>query len=194
MGAVMPRWLPNALSFLRIALVPLWLALALVERTRVLGGEPPRHVALVGLLLIVGATDMLDGFLARRFGLATNLGATLDAVADKLATVTAVTFLSFFAPPGFTAFPVWAWAALLARDVVLGVGFVLVWRRHRTVKVEHRWHGRLSTLLLFVTVVAACAGAPSAAIVIGAAAVVALVVPGTVDYVREGLRQLRAAP
>jgi phosphatidylglycerophosphate synthase len=51
--AVIPRWLPNALSVLRIALVPVWLVLALAE--------PPRRVALIALLLVIGATDMLDG-------------------------------------------------------------------------------------------------------------------------------------
>lgn len=186
----MPRWLPNALSMMRIALVPVWLALAVLERARALEGEPVRRAALVALLVIVGATDMLDGFLARRFALTTNLGATLDAVADKLATVAAVTFLAFFAPPGLTALPLWLWGALVLRDLVLGAGFLVIWRKHRTVAVEHRWHGRLSTLLLFVNVVAACAGAPAWAVLGGSAVVVVLVVPGTVDYVREGVRQL----
>lgn len=189
----MPRWLPNALSFLRIALVPAWLLLALLERARALEQQGEvRRGALIALLVIVGATDMLDGFLARRFKLATNLGATLDAVADKLATVTATTVLTFVTLPGCTALPVWLWAALLLRDVVLGVGWVVVWWRHRAVQVEHRWHGRLATLVLFVVVLAACGGAPLPAVWLGSLGVLALIVPGTIDYVREGRRQLAA--
>lgn len=189
----MPRWLPNALSILRIALVPAWLVIALLERARALeAADTVRRTPLVVILLVVGATDMLDGFLARRFGLATNFGATLDAVADKLATVVAVTVLTFLALPGCTALPLWLWVALLARDVVLGVGWLVIWWRKRAVKVEHRWHGRLATLVLFVLVVAACAGAPPFAVALGAAVVTALIVPGTIDYVREGRRQLAA--
>jgi phosphatidylglycerophosphate synthase len=189
----MPRWFPNALSGLRIALVPVWLALALVERARALAeGGGVHRVPLVALLVFVGATDMLDGFLARRFGLTSNLGATLDAVADKLATVVATTVLVFVTPPGCTALPVWLWGALLLRDAALGVGWLIIWRRHRVVQVEHRWHGRLATLLLFFTVLAACAGVPTLPVTVGALAVLALIVPGTVDYVREGWRQLHA--
>ena len=122
-----------------------------------------------------------------------DLHATNDDLAlsgRPLATVAAVTFLAFFAPPGLTALPLWLWGALVLRDLVLGAGFLVIWRKHRTVAVEHRWHGRLSTLLLFVNVVAACAGAPAWTVLGGSAVVVVLVVPGTVDYVREGVRQL----
>ena len=189
----MPRWLPNALSMLRIALIPGWLVLAWLERSRALDGEMVRRLPLIAGLTLIGATDVLDGQLARRFGLATNFGATLDAVADKLATVVAVTFLAFFAAPAFTPLPIWLWAALVLRDLLLAVGFVTVWLKHREVKTEHRWHGRVATLALFVTVVAACAAAPSSLVFAGAALVTALIVPGTYDYLRSGLRQLSPA-
>jgi len=189
---VIPRWAPNALSALRIASVPAWLALALVERGRALDGAEVRRALVIAVLLAIGATDVLDGQLARRFGLASNLGATLDAVADKLATVVAVTFLAFLAAPAFTPLPLWLWAALVLRDLLLAAGFVAVWRRHGHVQVEHRWHGRLATLVLFATVVAACAGAPALAVGAGSLAVVLLIVPGTADYLRNGWRQLHA--
>ncbi len=179
---MIPRWLPNALSAMRIALVPVWLALALVE--------PPRPALLLALLAIIGGTDMLDGFLARRFHLTTNLGATLDAVADKLASVVAVTFLVFTTRPAFTPLPLWLWLVLMTRDALLLIGFVTVWLKHGHVETEHRWHGRLATLILFATVVAAIAGAPAEVVTGGALAVCALVMPGTAAYLREGWRQL----
>src|SRR5688572_8423479 len=106
---MVPAWLPNALSSLRIALVPAWLALAVIERARALDGEEVRRLPVVLLLLVLGATDMIDGQLARRFHLESNLGATLDATADKLATFVGTTFLAFFAAPAFTAVPWWLW-------------------------------------------------------------------------------------
>src|SRR5688572_23818685 len=102
----MPRWLPNALTIARIGLVPVWLAMALSMRSRALDGIEVNRLPMVLLLLVIGATDIVDGILARRFKLATNLGATLDAVADKLASFVAVTFLTFMAVPAFTPLPV----------------------------------------------------------------------------------------
>jgi cardiolipin synthase len=184
--------LPNLLSLLRIALLPAWLALAFFERGRALQDLPVHRLPVLALMLVIGATDVLDGFIARRFHLTSNFGATLDAVADKLATFLAVTFLAFFATPAFTPLPVWLWLALVARDVLLGAGWITVWLKHRVVHVEHRWHGRAATLLLFLVVLAAFAGAPALPVTLGAAAVLALVVPGTWDYLHEGWRQLRA--
>ncbi len=188
----MPRWLPNALTLARIGLVPVWLALALSMRGRALDGGEVHRLPMVLLLLAIGATDVVDGLLARRFKLETNLGATLDAVADKLASFVAVTFLTFMATPAFTPLPVWLWVALLARDALLGTGWLCVWLKHREVHVKHEWHGRSATLLLFAIVVAAAAGAPRGLVSLGCAVVLALVVPGTWAYMREGWRQLTA--
>jgi cardiolipin synthase len=189
---MIPRWLPNALTVSRIALVPVWLALAFTTRSRALEGEGFDRLPVVVLLIVLGATDVVDGMLARRFSLATNLGATLDAVADKLATFLGTTFLTFFAAPAFAALPVWLWLALVLRDALLGTGWICVWVRHRAVQVKHEWHGRLAALLLFALVVAATAAAPAWVVSIGSFAVLLLVVPGTWAYLREGWRQLHA--
>jgi phosphatidylglycerophosphate synthase len=189
---MIPRWLPNALTVSRIGLVPVWLALAFTARNRALDGEGIDRLPIVLLLIVLGATDVADGLLARRFALATNFGAMLDAVADKLATFVGTTFLTFFAAPAFTALPVWLWVALLSRDALLGTGWLCVWARHREVHVKHEWHGRLAALVLFALVVAASAAAPAWVVTLASFAVLALVVPGTWAYMREGWRQLQA--
>lgn len=190
---MIPRWLPNALSLARIGLVPVWLGLAFAERAHVLEGARHNRWPIVILLIVLGATDVVDGQLARRFCLESNFGATLDAVADKLATFVGVTFLAFFAWPAFTALPVWLWAVLLARDALLGTGWICVWLKHRAVHVKHEWHGRIGSLLLFAMVVAASAGAPVWVITLGAVIELALIIPGTWAYMREGWRQLTQA-
>jgi cardiolipin synthase len=189
---VIPRWLPNALTLARIGLVPVWLGLAFAMRNRVLEGGTAKQWPMVVLLLVIGATDVVDGVLARRFGLSTNLGATLDAVADKLASFVAVTFLTFLAVPAFTPLPLWLWLALFVRDALLGTGWICVWLKHREVHVKHEWHGRAATLLMFCLVVAATAGAPYRFVAFGSGVVLVLVVPGTWAYMREGWRQLTA--
>lgn len=182
------RWLPNAISTLRIFLVPVWLALAFDARTRGVG-EVDR-AALLAVLLALGASDIIDGFIARRFGLTSNLGATLDAVADKFAQVAMVTFLAWFAAPVFTAVPLWLWGTLLLRDLLLAIGWACVWRKRGKVEVEHKWHGKAASLLLFALVVCSTAGAPQRAVDLGSAVVLGLVVIGTAAYLREGWRQL----
>jgi cardiolipin synthase len=173
------RRLPNFLSLTRIGLVPVWLALAFHQR----------QGAVLLLLAVIGASDALDGLIARRFGLTSRLGAVLDAVADKLATFVAVGFLALVASPVFTPMPLWLFAALVLRDLLLGFGYLWVLHGHREAPVEHRWHGRAATLVLFFTVAAACAHAPELLVDVMSLAVLALVVPGTWDYLRAGAQQ-----
>ncbi len=73
--------LPNALTALRLCCVPLfvWLVFGAHEQT-----------AAAILLAVFGATDWVDGFLARRLGQVSNLGKVLDPTADRVLVATAV--------------------------------------------------------------------------------------------------------
>lgn len=182
----MPRWLPNAISSLRIALVPAWLLLAFAASAA--GDHQP--LALLAVLVLLGVSDIVDGVLARRYGLATNFGATLDAVADKLAQVVTVTFLTWIRVPGITALPPWLFWALLLRDLLLSAGWLAVWRRRGEVLAEHRWYGKAASLALFIVVFASIAGAPRAFVDLTSALAVALVLIGTAGYLTFGWHQL----
>lgn len=187
----MRPWLPNAISVLRIALVPVWLALALEARHAALSGTQPSPLGPILVLIAIGMSDVIDGTLARRFRLETNLGATLDAVADKLAQISTVTFLALLGAPAFTALPVWLMVSLALRDVLLAVGWWVVHRKRGSVAAEHRWHGRASSLLLFALVVGSLASAPPSLILVGSVVALLLVVPSTIAYLLEGWRQLQ---
>lgn len=125
---------PNAISFVRILAVPVFVWL-------LLGAD---QVAAAGwLLLVIGSTDWLDGLLARRLGQVSKLGRMLDPVADRLAIVAAVV-------AGWLAgiLPAWLVVGLLVREVIvasLAIWLLLV--RRRTIDV--RWLGKLATLLLY---------------------------------------------
>ncbi|MDP1921910.1 MAG: CDP-alcohol phosphatidyltransferase family protein [Myxococcales bacterium] len=190
----MPPWVPNAISFIRIGLVPVWLVLAIRARADAMAGLAIDRTVLLVVLVSLGLSDVIDGTIARHFKLTSNLGATLDAVADKLAQVVSVTFLVFFSSPGFTPLPLWLWLTLVLRDGALAVGWVLVYRKHRVVVVEHKWHGKASSLVLFAVIVMATAALPELAVLVGSALSVLLIIPGSVAYVREGLRQLAQGP
>ncbi|MDQ3154594.1 MAG: CDP-alcohol phosphatidyltransferase family protein [Actinomycetota bacterium] len=106
---------PNALSMLRLAGVPLFLWL-------LLGPEADGLAVLV--LMVSGATDWLDGKLARWLDQASKLGAVLDPAVDRIYT------LATLAAFGIRdILPWWVIAVLVGRDVVLGACLPLLRRR-----------------------------------------------------------------
>ncbi len=108
--------IPNLISLLRMGLIPLFVI-------AVLQGEPRR--ALV-IFAVAGATDALDGFLARVLRQMSVLGTYLDPIADKLLLTTAFVILAIpGAHPGLTI-PMWVTVLVIARDVlILVVALVL---------------------------------------------------------------------
>ncbi|NOT27029.1 MAG: CDP-alcohol phosphatidyltransferase family protein [Acidobacteria bacterium] len=104
---------PNQLTILRIFLVPVFVLLLVYGY---LGW------ALI-VFLTAGATDALDGLIARRAGQRTALGAWLDPMADKLLLVTAFVVLTLPGVPLTNHIPLWLTICVISRDVVI-VGVV----------------------------------------------------------------------
>ena len=104
------RHLPNAITCLRIALVVPLIVVVLQQR----------YVAALVIGAIAGLSDGVDGFLARRFGWRSRVGAFLDAAADKLMLVGVYLALAWV---GHVAFAL-AWL-VLARDLVIVTGALL---------------------------------------------------------------------
>lgn len=186
-----PSWLPNAISMLRVLLVAVWVMFA---ETANQAGEAGRSAGdsrgwAAVVLLTIGFSDVLDGWLARRFGLQSQLGETLDAIADKLAQVVLFTYLALRTGPAFPAVPLWFLGLLIARDVLLLLGYLSIRRRHGVVDAEHRLHGKASSLLLFVLLVAYSAGAPDDLRIPLLVAATALFTVSTALYVQHGIRQ-----
>lgn len=83
-----PLWtVPNALTFLRLVLVPV---LMVVWYT----GSPQAPLLAAALFVVASLTDWLDGWIARQFEIATTFGAFLDPVADKVMVTTVLVLLS----------------------------------------------------------------------------------------------------
>lgn len=131
--------LPNALSLSRFVLAPLF----------VVARQPELRV---GLLVLAGATDILDGWLARRQRTASRLGALLDPVADRVFVLTAIATLV----GGGMLAPLHA-LLLLARDIMTTIGFVVAravpWLR--VVELKARYAGKVVTVLQMATLLAA---------------------------------------
>lgn len=186
--------LPWLLTLVRLALIPLFLWTALDCQRAAEAGEAllvPRARTL-GVLVAIGLSDVLDGWLARRLEVTTGAGALLDATADKLAQLTILAFFVVDRAPAFASIPLPYVALLVLRDLVLVSGSLLLRRRHGQVAAEHRWHGRASTVLIFGLILALTAGAPRPLLLVLVLLSALTVVASTVDYVRYGLRQWSA--
>jgi cardiolipin synthase (CMP-forming) len=105
-----PRHIPNVISAIRILLVaPIAVALA------------DRQLVITILLFGVAAlSDAADGYLAKRYGWQSELGAVLDPAADKLLLVTVFITLAYM-----KLVPLWLTAAAVARDVIIVLGALL---------------------------------------------------------------------
>ena len=129
--------IPNLISVLRLLLVPVFLWLVFGE------GE----IAWAGVLLgVIGATDWIDGYLARRLDQVSEVGKFLDPLADRLAV-----FVAVIAGLIKDILPAWFAWALILREVVIGFGALYGWTRGVT-KLDVRWLGKTATLLLYAAI------------------------------------------
>ena len=167
------RWLPNAISLLRIALVVPILLLIIDDQFGL----------ALALFFIAGFSDGVDGYLAKRFDWHTRIGALLDPIADKL--LVAGTFLVLV----YTGhIPIWLAALVIFRDVVIVGGATIYNFLIRPVEGEPTRISKLNTALqlLFILFVLSRAGFgwpdQITITVLGASIVVTVVVSG-IDYV-----------
>jgi cardiolipin synthase len=124
---------PNAITLVRLACIPLFLWL-------LFGAD--RQTAAAILLGALGATDWIDGFVARRYHQVSTVGKVLDPVADRVLVVTAVVAIIVHG-----AVPVWFGAATLAREVVVS-GAVLLLASLGAKRIDVLWVGKAGTFAL----------------------------------------------
>ncbi len=124
---------PNLLSLFRLALIPLFVNLYH-------GGAYP---ATAAVLVLSGATDVVDGWYARRFNAISDVGKVLDPIADKLTQVAMLLMLA-------ASFPVMKLplALLIIKETTAVIGGMLV--IYKTGVVHGAvWHGKAATALLY---------------------------------------------
>lgn len=129
--------IPNILSTIRILLVFVFLYVFFV-----IGNI---YFAL-GVFLLAGATDVIDGYLARRNGWITNLGKILDPLADKLMQCTVLASLWIK-----DIVPLWFVIPFFAREIfILIIGFIVI--KRRSVNVVSKWYGKFAVCLFYATI------------------------------------------
>ena len=175
--------IPNLITLGRILLVPIvvWAITA---------GE--MRVAFA-LFLAAGLSDAVDGFLAKRFGMSTELGAYLDPLADKAMMVSVYVALGIS-----EAIPAWLVILIVSRDIMIVGAVILSWLVDKPVPLRPLLVSKLNTvaqILLASVVLAALAFRLNAqfAVVLLIGVVAALTLLSVIFYVGEWVRHMNTA-
>jgi cardiolipin synthase len=169
-----PWTVPNAIGYVRAALIPVFLVLAL-------GSEQGTDALPAVLFAVIAWSDYLDGIAARVTGQYSKLGALLDPVIDRLLVVAGVVVVWSFA-----TLPRWALAVLVAREVLQLLYGQYALRHGVDLKVN--WPGRLAVTPIFSALFAALVGWRTLGEVLLYVGLV-LAIWATALYVRDGVRQ-----
>ena len=131
----------NCLTFARMLLTPVIVAGIFYER----------WTAVFFLIIVAGVTDLLDGYFARNFNQASNLGKILDPIADKVLTISSFSALAFLQSPSFPV-PSWFVCLILCREAIIVLGSYGLVRSGKKLEVMPTISGKLTTLfqILFI--------------------------------------------
>jgi cardiolipin synthase len=122
--------IPNSLTILRILLIPIYVGLLVYER----------FDAAMGVLVLAGVTDALDGTIARAANQRTRLGAFLDPLADKLLLTSGFITLSTI-----HLIPLWVTIVVVSRDVMLLLGTAVAQFSESTINIAPTILGKGAT-------------------------------------------------
>ena len=130
--------IPNILSFFRLCLIPVIVWLYCFKKD---------YLITTCVLVISGITDMVDGFIARKFGMISDLGKALDPVADKLTQIITLFCL-------VTRFPhmISPLVILTVKEIIAAV-FNMVTIKKTGEVMGAVWHGKLNTILLYLMMI-----------------------------------------
>jgi cardiolipin synthase (CMP-forming) len=172
-----PWTIPNAIGFLRLAGIPVFLAVALSSRDG--------HSALAAVLFaVIGWADYVDGFAARLTGQYSRLGALLDPIVDRLLIVSGMVVAW-----DFSLLPRGAIAVAVARELLmLGLSR---YGLSRGVELKINWPGRIGVAPTMGAPFLAIAGVHWLALVMLYVGL-ALSLTASALYVRRGLQEVRA--
>jgi CDP-diacylglycerol--glycerol-3-phosphate 3-phosphatidyltransferase len=152
-GAPWRPWtLPNAIGFVRLALIPVFLVLAL-------SSEEGTDALPVIIFAVVGWSDYLDGIAARVTGQYSRLGALLDPVVDRLLVLAGVVVCW-----RFELLPRWLLALLVVREVAIVVLARIALQHQRDLRIN--WPGRAAVWPVMSAIFLALCGVEDAAVVL----------------------------
>ena len=132
--------IPNILCYCRIALVPVFLYIYFYVET----GN--RHFLSAIILVLSSITDFLDGFIARKYNMITELGKLIDPVADKLTLLAVGIGICILTPEVITVMVI-----LIIKDLLMLIGGIAL-IKNDIQPPQARWYGKVGTILFYISV------------------------------------------
>lgn len=130
--------IPNILSLCRICLIPFIVWFYLAESDFIFAGI---------LVIISGVTDIVDGFIARRFDMISDVGKVLDPVADKATQIVVIILLIMDFP--LMLIPL---GISIVKELFMAItGYMVI--KKRDIVLGANWHGKLATVIMTVTMI-----------------------------------------
>lgn len=132
--------LPNKITIMRIILIPIYLL--------VFYSNMDNRLLISGLIfLLAGISDLVDGYIARKYDLTTDLGAVLDPFADKL--------MSFAVLISFTTMkliPPWVLIAIGIKEIFMIIGSAVSILYHKNTVVHANYYGKFATISFYIAI------------------------------------------
>lgn len=134
----MRKNIPNILTTLRLIIVPFLGYFMYSER----------YVYSIILFTLGGITDVIDGYVARKYDMVTKWGKFFDPLADKLMQITALAFLVMH-----RFIPIVVLAVVVLKELLMLLGGIMLYRKGKTV-ISANWYGKLATVLFYFAILA----------------------------------------
>jgi cardiolipin synthase len=123
--------LPNFVTLARMLMTPLAVMMIISQR----------FLLAFLIFILAGVSDAIDGFIAKRFNLRTELGAYLDPLADKALLISIYVSLAIYA-----GLPAWIAITVVSRDVMILTAVLISWLLDKPVEIRPVWVSKLNTV------------------------------------------------
>ena len=154
--------IPNVLTIIRLLLIP---AFAYCFFSTMKYGV---RIAVV-MFVLAGLTDILDGFIARKYNLVTRLGIVLDPLADKLMLLTVLVSITLR-----NQIPFWIIVTVAIKETLLMLGAITLFNDHDIVVPANRF-GKLATVAFYIAILAVTFELPYSQIILDGFVVLTIV-------------------
>ncbi len=132
--------LPNKLTIFRIILIPVFIFLFFSDVDNNL-------IYAFVVFAVAGVTDILDGYIARKFDLVTDLGKVLDPFADKLMLMSVLICLATM-----NLIPTWLLIVMIIKELVMVYGGIRLYLSHTQVIIPSNQYGKLATVAFYLAI------------------------------------------
>lgn len=130
------RQIPNILTIFRFILIPFIVINLFYDQ----------YIAAFIIFTISGLTDILDGFIARKFNFITNFGKLIDPLADKCTQIITLATLALK-----DIIPMWIIIVVVLKEFIMVAGASFLYGKELV--VSSRWYGKLATVLFYIAIV-----------------------------------------